>query len=470
MSETGDIQSISIYYNGGGTGSLLLGVYSDVAGAPSQLFGVTPVTAINATEGWQTVDLNTPVTVSGGETIWLAWVFENNPGIRYQAGTPGRASSGVGWSGGMPGDFGSSSLANYTYSIYCSYSLSASGSAPAQPSGLSIPSVTYYDLTLSWVDNSDNEAGFEIQRSTTSGSGFATIHTTTSDVTTYLDETVLPETEYFYQIRAINSYGESDYTSEVSATTPAIPTASETIGNTDIFGSSTTNSKRQAMPFTMSETGDIQSISIYYNGGGTGSLLLGVYSDVAGAPSQLLGVTTVTPINATEGWQTVDLNTPVTVSGGETIWLAWVFENNPGIRYQAGTPGRASSGVGWSGGMPTSFGTSSLANYIYSIYASYSASSGESKSQEVVLGESIYVKDKAEFLVYPNPVNDLLNINWNYEAVDGLVLTVISANGQIVEIVKVEPNSSRTQMDLTGYKAGMYFILFTDPSTETGYS
>ena len=124
----------------------------------------------------------------------------------------------------MPGDFGSSSLANYTYSIYCSYSLSASGSAPAQPSGLSIPSVTYYDLTLSWVDNSDDESGFEIQRSTTSGSGFATIHTTTSNVTTYLDETVLPETEYFYQIRAINSYGESDYTSEVSATTPAIPT------------------------------------------------------------------------------------------------------------------------------------------------------------------------------------------------------------------------------------------------------
>ena len=123
MSETGDIQSISIYYNGGGTGSLLLGVYSDVAGAPSQLLGVTTVTPINSTEGWQTVDLSTPVTVSGGETIWLAWVFENNPGIRYQAGTPGRASSGVGWSGGMPGDFGSSSLANYTYSIYCSYSL-----------------------------------------------------------------------------------------------------------------------------------------------------------------------------------------------------------------------------------------------------------------------------------------------------------------------------------------------------------
>ena len=125
----------------------------------------------------------------------------------------------------MPESFGASTQADYVYSIYCSYSLSTSGSAPNEPSGLSIPNVTYYDVTLSWIDNSDNETGFEIQRSTTSGSGFTTIHTTSSDVTTYLDETVLPETEYFYQIRAINSYGESDYTPEVSATTPAIPTA-----------------------------------------------------------------------------------------------------------------------------------------------------------------------------------------------------------------------------------------------------
>ncbi len=59
----------------------------------------------------------------------------------------------------------------------------------------------------------------------------------------------------------------------------------------------------------MSETGDILSISIYHNGGGDASgILLGVYSDVSGAPSQLLGATPVTPINTTEGWQTVNLS------------------------------------------------------------------------------------------------------------------------------------------------------------------
>jgi hypothetical protein len=59
-----------------------------------------------------------PVSVSVGQAIWLAWVFDNNPGIRYQNGTPGRASSNVGWSGGMPTDFGSAVIDSHTYSIY----------------------------------------------------------------------------------------------------------------------------------------------------------------------------------------------------------------------------------------------------------------------------------------------------------------------------------------------------------------
>jgi hypothetical protein len=83
-------------------------------------------------------------------------------------------------------------------------------------------------------------------------------------------------------------------------------------------------------------------------------------------------MTDATTVNSTEGWQTVSLQTPVPVAAGQTIWLAWVFESNPGIRYMAGTPGRAASNATWSGGMPSPFGTSTISSYIYSIYASYS--------------------------------------------------------------------------------------------------
>ncbi len=119
MPESGTLQSITIYHEGG-TGNVLLGVYDDSA-SPGSRLGVTASTAINAGAGWQTIDLISPVNVSSGQTIWLAWVFENNPGIRYTTGTPGRASSSQTWSGGMPDPFGSATVANYIYSIYATY-------------------------------------------------------------------------------------------------------------------------------------------------------------------------------------------------------------------------------------------------------------------------------------------------------------------------------------------------------------
>ncbi len=95
---------------------------------------------------------------------------------------------------------------------------------------------------------------------------------------------------------------------------------------------------------------------------------LGVY-DGDSLPLNLLADTPPTPVSASAGWQTIDLSTPIWVEAGATIWLAWVFENNPGIRYQSGTPGRAHSPQGWSDGMPDPLGSSSQSKYIYSIYA-----------------------------------------------------------------------------------------------------
>jgi hypothetical protein len=63
------------------------------------------------------------------------------------------------------------------------------------------------------------------------------------------------------------------------------------------------------------------------------------------------------------------------VSAGQKLWLAWVFERNPGMAALDGTPGRAESPQAWSGDMPTTFGTSTIQNYIYSVYASYSPAS-----------------------------------------------------------------------------------------------
>ena len=138
-----------------------------------------------------------------------------------------------------------------------------------------------------------------------------------------------------------------------------------------VFSNITKIGKRRAVPYTMPEDGFIQSISMYHNGG-SGKMLLGLYADNGqGYPGSRLGVTAETDVSSIEGWQSIELKTPVYVPAGTPIWLAWVYENNPGIRYQTGMPGRAESNETWSGGMPISYGPSSIANYIYSIYATY---------------------------------------------------------------------------------------------------
>jgi len=143
----------------------------------------------------------------------------------------------------------------------------------------------------------------------------------------------------------------------------------ETFGNTIIFGSTSTASNRRAMPYTMPEDGIIKSISMYHQAGGD-DVLLGVYNG-EGTPSSLLAVTPSTAVSGTTGWQTISLTSDVTVAGGDTVWLAWVYESNPGIRYEVGTPGRYDAGVGWASGMPASYGSGSQSNFIYSVYANY---------------------------------------------------------------------------------------------------
>jgi hypothetical protein len=123
------------------------------------------------------------------------------------------------------------------------------------------------------------------------------------------------------------------------------------------------------MPFTMPENGTITSVTMYHTGG-SGSMILAVY-DGEGTPQNRLAVTATTAVSGTTGWQTINLTSPVAVTGGQTVWLAWVYESNPGIRYQTGSPGRYQSTQTWSGGMPDPFGSGSQSSYLYSIYATY---------------------------------------------------------------------------------------------------
>jgi hypothetical protein len=374
FTEAGTIQSISIYHNGG-IGSVYLGVYANASGSPAARLGVTPSTVINSAAGWQTVYLNSPVSVASGQTVWLAWVFETNPGIRYITGTPARAESPASWPGGMPNPFGTATYGNYKYSVYCNY--------------------------------------------TTGGTG--------------------------------------------------------TLGNTTVYSSSSTTANRRALPVTFTEAGKIQSVSIYHNGG-TGNVLLGVYSNVSGAPTTLLGVTPSTVINPAAGWQTVALNSPVTVTSGQTVWLSWVFQTNPGIRYITGTPARAESPALWAGGMPATFGTATFGNYKYSIYCTYTTGAGVAKSSGDQLGINSNEQNKEmmsidpntadirkeKVLIYPNPTEGSITVKWETFYGNRLKLTIYNIIGNPVKTVQIEPDINEIQVDLNDIKGGIYLFELKD--------
>ena len=145
-----------------------------------------------------------------------------------------------------------------------------------------------------------------------------------------------------------------------------------TVGFTDVFGDSTTAANRRAMPFDMPENGTIESVSMYHEAGNPAmDMILAVYDDNSNSPGSRIAITAETSISNSTAWQTITLITPVEVDFGEKIWLAWLYESNPGIYWRSGSPSRADSGEEWAGGMPAEFGNVSIGSTQYSIYATY---------------------------------------------------------------------------------------------------
>jgi hypothetical protein len=95
---------------------------------------------------------------------------------------------------------------------------------PAAPSNLAASAISSTQINLSWTDNSSNETGFLIERST-DGTNFTQIATAGVNATSYLDTGLSASTTYYYRVRASGSGGNSGYSNVVSATTQAASSA-----------------------------------------------------------------------------------------------------------------------------------------------------------------------------------------------------------------------------------------------------
>lgn len=95
------------------------------------------------------------------------------------------------------------------------------GSPPAAPGNLAGTAISSTRIDLTWADNATNETGFKVERKTGAGS-FAQIATPAANATSHSDANGLSAgTTYTYRVRANNASGDSGYSNQASATTPA---------------------------------------------------------------------------------------------------------------------------------------------------------------------------------------------------------------------------------------------------------
>ncbi|MEO8377533.1 MAG: hypothetical protein ABI579_07665, partial [Candidatus Sumerlaeota bacterium] len=115
----------------------------------------------------------------------------------------------------------------------------ASSAVPDAPSGLGATTVSQTQINLAWTDNSSNETGFIIGRSTTPGGPYTDIYTTASNATSYSNTSGLSaNTTYYYVVRATNTGGDSSNSAQATATTlPNAPSAPSALGGTAVSSS-----------------------------------------------------------------------------------------------------------------------------------------------------------------------------------------------------------------------------------------
>lgn len=111
---------------------------------------------------------------------------------------------------------------NLTAGVVAGFRAPADLSVPEAPTGLTAVATSYSSVTVSWTDAASNELCQGLERSA-DGASWTLVATLTSDITSFVDNSVAPATSYVYRIRASNSVGSSGYSNEAPVSVPAIP-------------------------------------------------------------------------------------------------------------------------------------------------------------------------------------------------------------------------------------------------------
>jgi len=109
------------------------------------------------------------------------------------------------------------------------------GALPVAPTQLDASTVSETEITLSWIDGSDNESGFEIKRSEGEQNIWEPLASLDPDVESYTDNSARRGTYYSYIIRAANEYGFSAWSDSAQAPTLGVSAQFPATPSLDIY-------------------------------------------------------------------------------------------------------------------------------------------------------------------------------------------------------------------------------------------
>jgi hypothetical protein len=95
---------------------------------------------------------------------------------------------------------------------------------PAAPSNLTAKAGLQNgnaQVQLQWNNNSNNQTGFAVQRSSDGGATWTTIVMLSGNPNNYTDTTVARGTNYTYRVYAYNILGNSPFSNPATVTTPS---------------------------------------------------------------------------------------------------------------------------------------------------------------------------------------------------------------------------------------------------------
>jgi hypothetical protein len=114
--------------------------------------------------------------------------------------------------------FNSAGISSYSGTVQAK-TLDAPTNPPTPPSNLQAGQPTRTLVLLEWLDRSNNEDGFKVERSSNPNSGFAVVRNFNAGTDSCTISNLTPGSTYYFRVNAFNSAGTSSYTNTVSVTT-----------------------------------------------------------------------------------------------------------------------------------------------------------------------------------------------------------------------------------------------------------